>query len=479
MTVTTPPDATTPETTPDRGRGTDIGLLLVVILAFTALVFSFVAFASGDDDAETSASGGAAAEPAATSALATLTEFAISPEALVVSGSGTLDVRNDGSQVHNLVVVDQDVRTADLNNGESESLDVSSLEEGEYELICDIAGHADAGMRGTMVVGDVPAGEAAGSGGGHGGSHGADMTEEEAAALDQAMMDSMNAFPAETEGVGNELLEPTEIMEDGTKRYELSAEIVEWEVSPGEFVEAWTYNGMVPGPYIKADVGDNLRFDVTNNLPLGTDVHFHGAKLPNDMDGVAPYTQDLIQPGETFSYEFPAVKKAVAIYHAHVHGQMKVPNGMLGVLQIGDVDLPRGRTISGVEIPADLEIAQEFPMVLNDAGTIGLSLNGKSFPATAPIVANQGDWILVHYANEGLQVHPMHQHQFDQLVVAKDGIPLDNPYYADVVNVAPGERYTVLMQMSDPGTWVWHCHLLTHVEREDGMFGMATAIVVS
>ena len=48
-----------------------------------------------------------------------------------------------------------------------------------------------------------------------------------------------------------------------------------------------------------------------------------------------------------------------------------------------------------------------------------------------------------------------------------------------ISNVAPGERYTVLMQMSDPGTWVWHCHILTHVEREDGMFGMATAIVVS
>lgn len=485
MTVTTPPDATASDAGPDRGRGTDIGLLLVVILAFTALVFSFVAFASGDDDAETSTAGATGSSSdgggAPTSALATLTEFAINPEALVVSGSGTLDVRNDGSQVHNLAVVDHDLKTADLNGGESETLDVSSLAEGEYEIICDIAGHAEAGMRGTLVVGDTPAGgeAASDSGGDHGGGHGADMTEEEAAALDQAMMDSMLEFPAETEGVGNQLLEPVEIMADGTKRFELSAEIVDWEVSPGEIVEAWTYNGMVPGPYIKVDVGDKLRFDVTNNLPLGTDVHFHGAKLPNDMDGVAPYTQDLIEPGETFSYEFPAVKKAVAIYHAHVHGQMKVPNGMLGVLQIGDVDLPRGRTISGVEIPADLEIAQEFPMVLNDAGTIGLSLNGKSFPATAPIVAEQGDWILVHYANEGLQVHPMHQHQFDQLVVAKDGIPLDNPYYADVVNVAPGERYTVLMQMSDPGTWVWHCHILTHVEREDGMFGMATAIVVS
>src|SRR3546814_20341133 len=124
---------------------------------------------------------------------------------------------------------------------------------------------------------------------------------------------------------------------------------------------------------------------------------------------------------------------------------------MLGVLQIGDVALPRGRTIGGVEIPADLQIAQEFPMVLNDAGTIGLSLNGKSFPATSPISGKQGDWILVHYANEGLQVHPKHQHQVDQTVVAKDGIPVDDPCYADAVNGAAGERYTRLMQRNAPG----------------------------
>ena len=118
-------------------------------------------------------------------------------------------------------------------------------------------------------------------------------------------------------------------------------------------------------------------------------------------------------------------------------------------------------------------------MVLNDAGVIGLSLNGKSFPATEPYAVNNGDWILVHYLNEGMQTHPMHQHQFPQLVVAKDGIPLDNPYFADTVNVSPGERYSVLLQADDPGTWVWHCHILNHVEREEGMFGMVTALVVS
>ena len=66
-------------------------------------------------------------------------------------------------------------------------------------------------------------------------------------------------------------------------------------------------------------------------------------------------------------------------------------------------------------------------MMLNDSGMIGFSLNGKSFPATAPIVAKLGDWVEVHYLNEGTQIHPMHLHGMAQLVIAKDGYPLRQP----------------------------------------------------
>ena len=169
---------------------------------------------------------------------------------------------------------------------------------------------------------------------------------------------------------------------------------------------------------------------------------------------------------------------AVGMYHAHHHGQMQVPNGMFAVMTIDRPPLPLGRTIGGIDVPADLEVAREIPMVLNDAGVIGYSLNGKSFPATEPYAFGEGDWFTVHYYNEGLQIHPMHLHQFPQLVYAKDGIPLDYPYWADTVNVAPGERYSVLVNAADPGVWVWHCHILTHVEREEGMFGMVTALIV-
>ena len=83
-------------------------------------------------------------------------------------------------------------------------------------------------------------------------------------------------------------------------------------------------------------------------------------------------------------------------------------------------------------------------MVLNDAGTIGLSLNGKSFPATEPYTLKVGEVMEVNYFNEGLMAHPMHLHQPIGWIIAKDGVPLDQPIPGDTINVAPGERYTVL-----------------------------------
>ncbi len=125
-----------------------------------------------------------------------------------------------------------------------------------------------------------------------------------------------------------------------------------------------------------------------------------------------------------------------------------------------------------------MTVSQNQIMMLNDSGTLGLTINGKSFPATAPVVAHVGDWVEVQYMNEGQMIHPMHLHGMAQTVIAKDGYPLPQPYQADVVTVAPGERYTVLVHADNVGTWVWHCHILNHAERADGMYGMVTAMVV-
>lgn len=399
-----------------------------------------------------------------------LSEFAIRGDLAVPAGRVVLDVLNNGAAPHNLHLANGPV-TKDLNSGDGTLLDVGDLAPGNYELYCDIPGHRESGMTANLeVVSAANAGAVTIST--------ERSNEPDWAQLDAAMVNSIKAFPAETEGTGNIPLEPT-ILDDGTKVFDLTVAITPWEVEPGKIVDAWTYNGMVPGPEIQVNVGDNVRVNVQNDLPLGTDIHWHGVRTPNGQDGVAPITQDLIETGDSYVYEFAAERASLGMYHAHHHGQMAIPNGLFGVFTVGDIPIPRGQTINGTTIPEDLVVDHEIPMVLNDAGVIGYSLNGKSFPATEPYVVALGDWIAVTYYNEGLQIHPMHLHQFPQLVVAKDGFPLDNPYYADTVNVAPGERYTVLINADTVGTWVWHCHILTHVERDEGMFGMVTAMIVA
>lgn len=445
--------------------------LFLVLLMALAVAVVIVAAAGGSTEPAVASSDPIQAAPAASSeGHISLTEYSITGDLVLAPGRVVLEVHNDGTIEHNLVVEGRG-RTENLGSGEASTLNLGNLAEGTYRIICDIPGHESSGMTADLIVSSEPGAVQATDG--HGG-HGDDPDWE---ALDAAMINSILAFPAETEGVGNVPLEPT-VLEDGTKEFRLTTEITPWEVEPGKIVDAWTYNGIVPGPAIRVEVGDKVRVVVDNKLPMGTDIHWHGIRTPNDQDGVAPLTQPLIESGTTYTYEFVAERPAIGMYHAHHHGQMQIPNGLFGTFIIGETPLPYGMTVSGVEVPEDLEVAREIPMVLNDAGVIGFSLNGKSFPATEPYVVNEGDWVVVHYYNEGLQIHPMHQHQFPQLVFAKDGIPLDHPYWADTVNVAPGERYSVLMHMDTPGAWVWHCHILNHVERDEGMFGMVTAFVV-
>jgi len=242
----------------------------------------------------------------------------------------------------------------------------------------------------------------------------------------------------------------------------------EKKLEPGKVVQAWGYNKQVPGPTIRVDVGDKVAIVVHNELPEYTALHPHGFIVPNAMDGVPDITQPAIKPGESFTYTFTVREPMVGMYHSHFDAQVQVPNGLLGAFYAGHMPLPAGTPSPVVDAP----------MVLNDAGVIGFSLNGKSFPATEPFVAKVGDWIKVDYMNEGVQIHPMHLHGMPQLVIAKDGHPLATPQLEDTVTVAPGERVSVLIHATEAGTWAWHCHILNHAEREDGMFGMVTALVV-
>ena len=405
-----------------------------------------------------------------------LSEFKIiMSTAAVKPGNIMFQITNGGSVAHNFAVPLLNVKTEMLNPGQSATVVASAVGVGTYEVVCEVAGHPEAGMKTTLTV-SADAAHADHSlmdAGDH--AAGATMTWQQ---MDAMMEEVALKFPAKTEGVGNLELTPI-ISDDGYKVFNITASIIKWEVEPGKFVDGWAYNGQIPGPILRANVGDKIRIVLKNELPESTSLHLHGVRVPNAMDGVDPYTQKPIEPGGKFSYEFTALEPAVGMYHSHHNAQVQVPNGLAGALLIGDwKDL--GMKVAGDRlVDSDGKADQEVVMVLNDSGPIGLSLNGKSFPATMPYTMKVGETMLVHYYNEGSMTHPMHLHQPSGLVVAHDGAPLEYPFWADTLNVAPGERWTVAYTAKDAGVWAWHCHILTHAETPTGMRYMVTAVIVA
>ncbi|HEU0113459.1 MAG TPA: multicopper oxidase domain-containing protein [Thermomicrobiales bacterium] len=293
----------------------------------------------------------------------------------------------------------------------------------------------------------------------------ATMTADAMDAMHEA---GVKAFPAKTAGLGGQ---PLPFRRDGNvKVFDLVCQVVQWEVTPGKFVDAWTYNGVVPGPEIRVTEGDTVRINVANELPESTAVHWHGVMTPNNMDGVPFITQPPIKPGQTFIYEFPikAGNAGSHMYHSHHNAAAQVTKGLLGPFIIEPKD-PASR-------PA---FDREYTLVLNDGPIGGFSLNGKGFPATQPLTAKQGETLLIRFMNEGLMIHPMHLHGMPMQVIAQDGYLLPQPYRCDTLNIAPGQRFEALVHATELGAWAFHCHILSHAESEQGMFGMVTALIVS
>jgi FtsP/CotA-like multicopper oxidase with cupredoxin domain len=293
--------------------------------------------------------------------------------------------------------------------------------------------------------------------------------EHSAEEMDRLHAEGLKTFLANqespvTSGKGGQPIEP-EIV-DGVKVFRLTCDEVQWEVDAGKIVAARGYNGAVPGPVLRATEGDRIRVIVTNNLTESTTIHWHGLYVPNNMDGVPFINQDPIKSGDSFTYEFTLRNSGTHMYHSHHNSLDQVNRGLLGAFIVDPKDPG--------SYPA---YDREYIMVLNDL-SLGFTINGKSFPATDAVFAKQGERVLIRYLNEGVMNHPMHLHGMPQTIIAKDGWPVNPPQMCDTVDVAPGNRYDVLVDATEPGAWAFHCHVLSHAEGPQGMFGLVTAMIV-
>ncbi|OZI57835.1 DUF4396 domain-containing protein [Bordetella genomosp. 1] len=253
----------------------------------------------------------------------------------------------------------------------------------------------------------------------------------------------------EAEGRGDHAL-PFRI-ENGVKVFELTASVVRWTVRPGVAVEAYAYNGRVPGPRIHVRQGDHVRIDVFNGLPERT-----GLYAPGMLDaGRAPAT---IAPGGSRSYEFTASRPGTGFYRPAVGVSRGQALGLHGALIVDPAT-------------ADAPAQQDY-LIQPDAW---VRSGGLSFPAggmagIAPnlIVVNgrqAADTLHMHVGETlrlrllGTQtVGTLAFHLSDGLLEESEhdggAIPAAARHAVDTVRVAPGQRSVVTWTPPAPGIWV-------------------------
>jgi FtsP/CotA-like multicopper oxidase with cupredoxin domain len=261
---------------------------------------------------------------------------------------------------------------------------------------------------------------------------------------------------------------------NGVKVFELTAAPVRWPILKDVFVTAWTYNGTVPGPMIRVTEGDKVRVVFKNNLSEDTSIHWHGLMVLNTMDGVPPFTQNPIKPGQTFTYEFSADQAGTFMYHSHMSTDRQIPVGLYAPL-IVDPKTPAATKpavdetlmLSEWTINAEGETVPSMPMA--GAEPNYFTINGKAFPDTQGVKVKVGDVVRLRLAGIGQFAHPMHLHGSSFKVVAIDGnpVPAAAQQTRDTITVNPGERYDIEFTATMPGTWLLHCHILHHVTNDN------------
>lgn len=158
---------------------------------------------------------------------------------------------------------------------------------------------------------------------------------------------------------------------------EIEARVDTVQLSGGVETEMWTYNGSVPGPLLRAQVGDRLVVHFTNNLPEATTIHWHGLRVPSDMDGTEA-VQAPVEPGESFTYDFTLPDAGTFWYHPHMNSGAQVGYGLYGPIVVED--------------PHDGIEAEDAVLLLSDA-----SLDGEG----GLLPGDHQEWFGDYFGREG------------------------------------------------------------------------------
>ncbi|MBI4485376.1 MAG: copper oxidase [Acidobacteria bacterium] len=268
-------------------------------------------------------------------------------------------------------------------------------------------------------------------------------------------------------------------LENGVKVFDIRVEPVRTAFIPGRIVDAWGFNGSVPGPTIQVNEGDRVRLVVENRLPEPYSMHWHGLEVPNNMDGMPGISQDLIPPGGSFTYEFTVRQNGTFFYHSHM--AMQEMMGLIGLFII------HPRRAHAPQVDRDYAIVmQEWAILPNNTIPNSLAMefnwltfNGKAGPAMTPMLCKRGERVRIRLVNLGMDHHPIHLHGHQFYVTGTEGgrIRATAVEPANTVLVGVAQARDIEFVADNPGDWHFHCHLPHHMMNQ--MASMVGPIMMS
>ena len=232
----------------------------------------------------------------------------------------------------------------------------------------------------------------------------------------------------------------------------LDARVATVETAPGHRFDAWTYNGTLPGPLIRVRVGDRLIVKFTNRLPQSTTVHWHGVRVPIQMDGVPGVSQPEVKTGETFVYDFVVPDAGLYWYHPHVMSAAQVGFGLYGALLVEDPTEDAGAFDEIVMVLSDIEVDAKGKLEDPESGgSTGMAfgregswllVNGREMPKMRARAGVPQRWRVVNAAKSRyFQIDPDGP-KFT--TIGGDGGLQAGPVESDTLVIAPGERVDVI-----------------------------------
>lgn len=217
--------------------------------------------------------------------------------------------------------------------------------------------------------------------------------------------------------------------------------------------DIWAYDGRVPGPEIRVRQGERLRLSLENRLPESTTLHAHGIRLPNAMDGVPHLTQQPIEPGKTFVYDFICPDAGTFWYHPHINSAEQVGRGLYGALIVEernppDVDRDATWVLDDWRLDRDAIIDSGFRNLhdMTHAGRIGntVTVNGEVRESFALRANERLRLRLINAANARGFALTFGGH--DPKIIAIDGQPVE-PHAAEDgrIVLGPGMRIDLIL----------------------------------